>query len=93
MSSPALHLVIDARPRGPRGLLATEILLGRPVLSHLVEQALDGGISGRSDRSPCPGGRACPASRADGRSRLEPGHVLHGAAPGRSRHHADRPAL
>jgi len=40
MSAPALHLVIDARPRGPRGLLATEILLGRPVLSHLVEQAL-----------------------------------------------------
>ena len=40
MSSPTLHLVIDARPRGPRGLLATEILLGRPVLSHLVEQAL-----------------------------------------------------
>ena len=40
MSSPALHLVIDARPRGPRGLLATEILLGRPVLGHLVQQAL-----------------------------------------------------
>ena len=40
MSSPALHLVIDARPRGPRGLLATEILMGRPVLSYLVEQAL-----------------------------------------------------
>ncbi len=40
MSSPAPHLVIDARPRGPRGLLATEILLGRPVLSHLVEQAI-----------------------------------------------------
>jgi CDP-alcohol phosphatidyltransferase len=40
MSSLAPHLVIDARPRGPRGLLATEILLGRPVLSHLVEQAV-----------------------------------------------------
>jgi hypothetical protein len=39
MSSPALHLAIDARPRGPRGLLANEMLLGRPVLSHLVEQA------------------------------------------------------
>ena len=46
MSSPALHLVIDARPRGPRGLLATEILLGRPVLSHLVEQALTVGSPG-----------------------------------------------
>jgi len=46
MSSPALHLVIDARPRGPRGLLATEILLGRPVLGHLVEQALKVGSPG-----------------------------------------------
>ncbi len=40
MSSPALHLVIDARPRGPRGLLASELVLGRPVLSHLVEQVI-----------------------------------------------------
>ncbi len=46
MSAPALDLVIDARPRGPRGLLATEILLGRPVLSHLVEQALTVGSAG-----------------------------------------------
>ena len=46
MSSPALHLVIDARPRGPRGPLATEILLGRPVLSHLVEQAMALGSPG-----------------------------------------------
>jgi CDP-alcohol phosphatidyltransferase len=46
MSSSALHLVIDARPRGPRGLLATEILLGRPVLSHLVKQALSLGSPG-----------------------------------------------
>jgi len=46
MSSPALHLVIDARPRGPRGPLATEILLGRPVLTQLVEQALAVGSLG-----------------------------------------------
>ena len=46
MSSPALHLVIDARPRGPRGLLATEVLLGRPVLSYLVEQAQTVGSPG-----------------------------------------------
>ncbi len=46
MSAPAHDLVIDARPRGPRGLLATEILLGRPVLSHLVEQALKVGSAG-----------------------------------------------
>ena len=32
-------LVIDARPRGPRGLLAVESVLGRSVLSHLVEAA------------------------------------------------------
>jgi hypothetical protein len=40
MSSPALHLVIDARPRGPRGPLAAEPVMGRPVLSHLLDQAL-----------------------------------------------------
>ena len=32
-------LVIDARPRGPRGLLAVETVLGRSVLAHLVEAA------------------------------------------------------
>jgi phosphatidylglycerophosphate synthase len=35
--SPAL--VIDARPRGPTGPLAGELVLGRPVLAHLVELA------------------------------------------------------
>jgi phosphatidylglycerophosphate synthase len=40
MSSPALHLVIDARPRGPTGPLATEVLLGRSLLGRLLEQAL-----------------------------------------------------
>ncbi len=33
-------LVIDARPRGPRGPLAGEIVLGRSVLAHLVEIAV-----------------------------------------------------
>jgi phosphatidylglycerophosphate synthase len=33
-------LAIDARPRGPHGPLAQESLLGRPVLAHLLEQAL-----------------------------------------------------
>ncbi|AMV39846.1 CDP-alcohol phosphatidyltransferase family protein [Planctomyces sp. SH-PL62] len=41
MAAPALNLVIDARPSGPRGLLAAEVFMGRSVLSHLVEQALD----------------------------------------------------
>jgi phosphatidylglycerophosphate synthase len=40
MSSPALQVVIDARPRGPRGPIATELVLGRPVLTHLLDQAL-----------------------------------------------------
>ena len=35
-------LVIDARPRGPRGLLAAESVLGRPVLAHVVEAAARG---------------------------------------------------
>ncbi|WP_165251413.1 CDP-alcohol phosphatidyltransferase family protein [Paludisphaera soli] len=39
MAAPARNLVIDARPRGPRGLIAAEVVLGRPVLSRLVEQA------------------------------------------------------
>ena len=32
MSARAVHLVIDARPRGPRGPLAAEVVLGRSVL-------------------------------------------------------------
>ncbi len=32
-------LIIDARPRGPRGPLATELIGGRPVLARLVELA------------------------------------------------------
>ncbi len=39
MIRPAPHLVIDARPRGPQGLLAGESVLGRPVLDHLLELA------------------------------------------------------
>jgi len=47
-------LAIDARPRGPQGLLAGERVLGRPVLAHLVELAagLGGGpvtIHARAD--------------------------------------------
>jgi phosphatidylglycerophosphate synthase len=46
MASRAPHLVIDARPRGPRGLLAAEVVLGRTMLSHLLELAagLPGGV-------------------------------------------------
>ena len=32
-------LAIDARPRGPQGLLAGERVLGRPVLAHLIDLA------------------------------------------------------
>jgi phosphatidylglycerophosphate synthase len=41
MSSRAVHLVIDARPRGPRGLLAAEVVLGRSVLGHLLGLAVE----------------------------------------------------
>src|SRR5262245_53892212 len=36
----ATQLVIDARPRGPRGPLAGEHVLGRSVLSHTIDLAL-----------------------------------------------------
>ena len=39
MSARAVHLVIDARPRGPRGLLAAEVVLGKNVLTHLLDLA------------------------------------------------------
>jgi phosphatidylglycerophosphate synthase len=39
MSSRAVHVVIDARPRGPRGLLAAEVVLGRSMLCHLIDLA------------------------------------------------------
>ncbi len=39
MSSRAVHVVIDARPRGPRGLLAAEVILGRSMLCHLIDLA------------------------------------------------------
>jgi phosphatidylglycerophosphate synthase len=41
MSSRAHHLAIDARPRGPRGLMAAEVVLGRSMLEHLLELAAD----------------------------------------------------
>ena len=39
MSARAFHLVIDARPRGMRGPLAAEVVLGKSVLDHLLEMA------------------------------------------------------
>jgi phosphatidylglycerophosphate synthase len=39
MSARAFHLVIDARPRGARGPLAAEVVLGKSVLDHLLEIA------------------------------------------------------
>ncbi len=41
MSARAVHLVIDARPRGPHGLLAAEVVLGKSVLHHLLELAVE----------------------------------------------------
>ncbi len=39
MSARAFHLVIDARPRGARGPLAAEVVLGKSMLDHLLEVA------------------------------------------------------
>ncbi|WP_435016457.1 CDP-alcohol phosphatidyltransferase family protein [Tundrisphaera sp. TA3] len=39
MIRPTPHVVIDARPRGPRGPLTAERVLGRPVLDHLMDLA------------------------------------------------------
>jgi phosphatidylglycerophosphate synthase len=41
MSSRPLHLTIDARPRGPRGLIAAEVVLGRTMIGHLADLALE----------------------------------------------------
>src|SRR3954454_14874626 len=38
MATATPHLAIDARPRGPRGPLACEVVLGRTVLARLVDQ-------------------------------------------------------
>lgn len=39
MSRRSTHLAIDARPRGPRGLMAAEVVLGRTMIDHLAELA------------------------------------------------------
>jgi CDP-alcohol phosphatidyltransferase len=41
MSARAVHLVIDARPRGPHGPLAAEMVLGKSVLHHLLDLAVE----------------------------------------------------
>ena len=76
---PAPHLVIDARPRGPRGPLAGERVLGRTVLAHLLDLAasLEGGArSGRGPR-PARGARRLRALVAD----RPPGRVVFATGP------------
>jgi phosphatidylglycerophosphate synthase len=41
MSGRAVHVVIDARPRGQGGLLAAEVILGKTVLNHLLDLAVE----------------------------------------------------
>jgi CDP-alcohol phosphatidyltransferase-like enzyme len=41
MSARALHLVIDARPRGWRGPLAAEVVLGKSMLDHVLDVAAE----------------------------------------------------
>jgi phosphatidylglycerophosphate synthase len=62
MADPTLDLVIDARPRGPRGLLAAEVVLGRSVLARLVDQAVE--LAG-------PGRTITVHARGDDRDELE----------------------
>lgn len=40
MSSRPQHPTIDARPRGPRGLIAAEVVLGRTMIGHVAELAI-----------------------------------------------------
>jgi hypothetical protein len=40
MPRPSPQLVIDARPRGPGGPIASEAVLGRSLLGHLIELAV-----------------------------------------------------
>jgi hypothetical protein len=46
MPHPGSQVVIDARPRGPDGVLAGLTLLGRPLLAHLLE------MTSRADSAP-----------------------------------------
>ena len=48
MSSRPIHLAIDARPRGPRGLIAAEVVLGRSMIGHLADLALELAPDGES---------------------------------------------
>jgi phosphatidylglycerophosphate synthase len=46
MSAPAVQLAIDARPRGIRGPLAAELVLGKCVLNHLLDLTVKCGAAG-----------------------------------------------
>ena len=58
MSARAVHLVIDARPRGPHGLLAAEVVLGKSVLHHLLDLAVEHVPAGKAGRRARARGRA-----------------------------------
>ena len=92
MPRPTPHLVIDARPRGPRGPLAGELVLGRSVLAHLLDLALAARTTARSSiharLDEHAGSRDLVARPAAGPVRLR----HRPAARGRG-HPADRPAL
>ncbi len=48
MASRPIHLAIDARPRGQRGLIAAEVVLGRTMIGHLADLALELAPEGES---------------------------------------------
>ncbi len=48
MPSRPIHLAIDARPRGPHGPIAAEVVLGRSMIGHLADLALELAPEGES---------------------------------------------
>ncbi len=73
------HLVIDARPRGPRGPFARETVLGRSVLARLLDLAVE--LSGEP---------VVIHARPDEREFLEP--LVAGKEPGRLIFSAEAPS-
>ncbi len=87
MVRPQPHLVIDARPRGSRGPLANEPVLGRPVLDHLLDLAAEfaeGPVAVHARLDEHDGLRQAVGPRGLGRLRLVTGPPPAGAAVLRS---------
>jgi phosphatidylglycerophosphate synthase len=98
MSRERRPLVIDARPRGPRGPFAVERVQGRTVLDHLLDAAESAcpaqavvAVHAREDEHPA--FASSVAGRPSGRFVLAVGPTPHGAAILRSDRLYDPPKL